>query len=441
MRGDEATDGEKDLAPVGPAGEAPYGLVGRKLGHSWSREIHERLGSAPYALHELEPDEVAPFVRDGAWRGLNVTIPYKREAAELADERSPRVDRLGVANTLVRRQDGTVFAENTDVLGFSWMLERFCRRELGAGAREALCGRIALVLGSGGASQAVRMALEEGAGMEVVTVSRRGPETYEGLAQRHADAALLVNTTPVGMYPNCPASPVDEQTLGALTGLLGVLDVVYNPRRTGVCLMAERLGLPAESGLAMLVAQALYSSELFQGRELDDALVAPIEAELHARTENVVLIGMPGAGKTSCGRALARLMGRPFVDLDEAICVERGRGAAQIIREDGEEAFRAVETEITGSYGARSGLVIACGGGVVTRPENYDLLHQNGRIVLLDRPLSELSSEGRPMSQARGVEQLARERMGLYRSWADVTVGCTGSAAGDAELALRLLRG
>ncbi len=425
--------GEKDLDA------APFGLVGRTLGHSWSRQIHERLGSAPYALHELEPDEVAPFVRGGAWRGLNVTIPYKRRAAELADERSPRVERLGAANTLVRREDGSILAENTDVLGFFWMLARFCRRELGSSVSEALGSRKALVLGSGGASQAVRLALEEYAGMDVVTVSRSGKETYEGLARRHADAALVVNTTPVGMFPNCPASPLDEETLSALTGLVAVLDVVYNPRRTGLLLAAERLGLPAESGLAMLVAQALYASELFQGRDLDDSLVAEVEGQIRAQTENVVLIGMPGAGKSSCGRALARLLGRPFVDVDEAIALECGRTAAQIIREDGEEAFRAVETEVTGRYAARSGLVLACGGGVVTREENRDLIRQNARVVFLDRPIAELSDDGRPMSQAKGVERLAAERMDAYRSWADVTLPCTGSPAGDAELARRLL--
>lgn len=425
--------GEKDLDA------APFGLVGRTLGHSWSRQIHERLGSAPYALHELEPDEVAPFVRGGAWRGLNVTIPYKRRAAELADERSPRVERLGAANTLVRREDGSILAENTDVLGFFWMLARFCRRELGSSVNEALGSRKALVLGSGGASQAVRLALEEYAGMDVVTVSRSGKETYEGLARRHADAALVVNTTPVGMFPNCPASPLDEETLSALTGLVAVLDVVYNPRRTGLLLAAERLGLPAESGLAMLVAQALYASELFQGRDLDDSLVAEVEGQIRTQTENVVLIGMPGAGKSSCGRALARLLGRPFVDVDEAIALECGRTAAQIIREDGEETFRAVETEVTGRYAARSGLVLACGGGVVTRAENRDLIRQNARVVFLDRPIAELSDDGRPMSQTKGVERLAAERMDAYRSWADVTLPCTGSPAGDAELARRLL--
>ena len=425
--------GEKNL------GGAPFGLLGRTLGHSWSREIHARLGSAPYALLELEPEEVAPFVREGAWRGLNVTIPYKREAALLADVRSAAVERIGAANTLVRADDGRIVAENTDVLGFAWMLERFCRERLGASAHDALAGEKALVLGSGGASQAVVDALAHTVGARPVVISRTGEETYATLVERHADAVLLVNATPVGMFPRCPASPLPEADLAALAGLRGVLDVVYNPERTGLCLAAERLGLPCESGLAMLVAQALYASELFQGRALDDALALEVERELRSQTRNVVLIGMPGAGKTSCGRALARALDRPLVDMDEVVATERGRGAAQIIREDGEAAFRALETEATGRYGARSGLVIACGGGVVTRPENYDLLRHNGTIVLLDRPLDQLGTEGRPVSQARGVEALAAERMPRYRAWADLVVACTGTPQGDAARIRELL--
>lgn len=417
----------------------PYGLVGRTLAHSWSPQIHARLGSAPYDLIELEPDELADFVRGGSWLGLNVTIPYKREAALLADVRSERVERLGAANTLVRQKDGTIFAENTDVLGFSWMLERFCRRELAGAPADVLGGRDVLVLGDGGASAAVRAALEDAAHARVSVISRRGGDIYDTLLERHADAALVVNATPVGMYPSCPASPLSAKTFDGLAGLLGVLDVVYNPTRTGLCLSAERRGLPFESGLAMLVAQALFSSALFQGRALEDALVGQIVGEIRAQTENVVLIGMPGAGKTSCGRRLARLLGRPFVDVDEVISAEQGRGPAQIIREDGEKAFRALESATTGRYGARSGLVIACGGGVVTRPENYDLLHQNGRIVFLDRPLAELSAQGRPLSQDRGIERLALERMGTYRAWADIVVACTGSSASDAELIASLL--
>ena len=408
-----------------------YGLIGRKLGHSWSPQIHERLGSSPYRLIELEPDQVKPFLVDGSWDGLNVTIPYKNDAARLADVRSDAVRELGAANTLVRGKDGSIVAENTDVLGFTWMLDRFCRTRLGASPRALLEGRDVLVLGSGGAGRAVRYALESAAGARVSVISRRGPDDYAGLAEHHPEAALIVNTTPVGMFPNCPDSPVNEATLASLGRLLGVLDIVYNPTRTGIVLLAERLGLPAESGLSMLVAQALYASELFQGRNLDDGLILDIERELLAQTENVVLIGMPGAGKSTCGRELAHLISRPFVDIDDAIEIECGRSAASIIATDGEDAFRTIETEVTARYAARSGLVIACGGGVVTRSENYGLLHQNGRIVFLDRPIDQLSSAGRPISSAKGVERIARERMGLYRSWADVTLSSTGSVKGD----------
>lgn len=422
-----------------PQSQSPYGLLGRKLGHSWSRPIHEQLGSAPYTLMELEPEEVSAFIRENtAWRGLNVTMPYKADAAAIADEQSPRVAKLGVANALVRRADGSIFAENTDVLGFSWMLERFCSRELGAPADVALAGKKALVLGSGGASQAVQASLAE-AGANIVVVSRSGADNYANLTERHADAVLIVNTTPVGMFPNCPASPLPDGALEALPQLKGVLDVIYNPWRTKICLDAERLGIPSESGLAMLVSQAFFASELFQDKNLDESLCESILDGLRRKTENIVLIGMPGAGKTTTGRRIARSLGRPFVDIDEAIAQQTGRSAAQIIESEGEDAFRAVETQVTGAVAAKSGLVVACGGGVVTRPENRDLLRQNGHVVMLDRPLGELSSKGRPMSRAKGVEQLARERMGAYRSWADLIIECTGTAEGDAAVILKKL--
>ena len=422
-----------------PQSQSPYGLLGRKLGHSWSRPIHEQLGSAPYTLMELEPEEVSAFIRENtAWRGLNVTMPYKADAAAIADEQSPRVAKLGVANALVRRADGSIFAENTDVLGFSWMLERFCSRELGAPADVALAGKKALVLGSGGASQAVQASLAE-AGANIVVVSRSGADNYANLTDRHADAVLIVNTTPVGMFPNCPASPLPDGALEALPHLKGVLDVIYNPWRTRICLDAERLGIPSESGLAMLVSQAFFASELFQDKNLDESLCESILDGLRRKTENIVLIGMPGAGKTTTGRRIARSLGRPFVDIDEAIAQQTGRSAAQIIESEGEDAFRTVETQVTGTVAAKSGLVVACGGGVVTRPENRDLLRQNGHVVMLDRPLGELSSKGRPMSRAKGVEQLARERMGAYRSWADLIIECTGTAEGDAAVILKKL--
>lgn len=412
---------------------APFGLLGRVLGHSWSPQIHTQLGSAPYQLHELEPDELEPFIREAPWQGLNVTIPYKPQAFELADEASEAARRLGVANTLVRRDDGTIFADNTDLPGFAWMLSRFCKERLGASSTaDALAGRPVLVFGNGGASKAVQAALGD-AGARLTVFDIDGPTTYDALLD-HTDAVLIVNTTPVGMSPKCPASLVSRDDLARFHELRGVVDVVYNPRRTGICLAAEELGLPYQSGLAMLVAQARFSSELFQGRELPDEVVGSIEQEILRETQNVVIIGMPGAGKTAVGKRLAHMTGRPFVDLDDAFEVEQGISCAECINTRGEEAFRELESETAARYGSRSGLIIACGGGIVTRAGNYPLLHQNGTIVMIDRPLEELSSEGRPMSQTRGIERLAAERMGLYRSWADLIVACTGTPEGDAEV-------
>ena len=418
--------------------QTPFGLIGRKLGHSWSRQIHEELGSAPYSLLELEPEDVADFIREGAWRGINVTIPYKADAAAAADERSPRVRRLGVANTLVRRPDGTIYAENTDVLGFAWMLERFCRRELGGSANEVLLGKKCLVLGSGGASQAVQAALED-VGAAVVVVSRAGEDNYGNLLERHADASLVVNTTPVGMFPSCPATPVADEDLARMAGLLGVLDVVYNPNRTGICLAAESLGLPSESGLAMLVAQAFFASELFQGKKLDEASIEPIELDIERQTRNIVLIGMPGAGKTTTGKRLARLLSRPFVDIDDEVALRSGQTAAQIIEQRGEDAFRKVETEVTGDVCSRSGLVVACGGGVVTRDENYPLLHQNSQIVMLNRKLDELAHKGRPITARDGIDKLAEQRMPRYRAWADYIIDSRDCAANTAQALLDTL--
>lgn len=411
-----------------------FGLLGQKLGHSWSPQIHARFGSTPYVLFEREPDQAEDFIRKGPWQGINVTIPYKRLAAQCAHTLSSRVERLGVANTLVRQKDGTIFAENTDVLGFAWLLERFCKRALAQDARDALNDAEVLILGSGGACQAVRAAIEDAADCHVHIVSRTGTTNYENLVERHPTARLIVNTTPVGMYPNCPQSPLPDETLASLHNLQGVIDVVYNPERTGLCIAAERLGIASESGLAMLVSQAFYASQLFQGKELDESLVDQVESDLRLSQRNIVLIGMPGAGKTTTGRALARMLGRPFIDLDDAFAMDNDMSCACFISTYGEDAFRERESKVAAHYGSRSGLVIACGGGIVTRAHNYNLLHQNGVIAFIDRPLHELSCNGRPLSQTKGVLKLAEERMDLYRSWADTAISCTGSAAGDALL-------
>ncbi len=413
-----------------------YGLLGRTLGHSWSPQIHDELGTTPYVLVELEPEELADFVARDDWRGLNVTIPYKQDVVKLADELTETAQAMGAVNTLWRRPDGTVLGDNSDVFGISWMLRRFCERHLDGA--DALEGAEVLVLGSGGASKAVVYALEQMGALPCV-ISRTGEDTYDNLLERHAEASLIVNTTPVGMFPKCPDSPLSRSVLASLTELEGVLDIVYNPERTGIILEAMSLGIPAESGLAMLVGQAWRSSEVWQQASLDEALIGRIEDQIRAQTRNVVLIGMPGSGKTSCGRRLAELTGRAHVDLDDAFLDAYGRSAAEVIRADGEDAFRGMETDVLAAYSAQSSLILSCGGGVVTRPENLPLMQQNGTIVMLDRPLEQLSSKGRPLSQANGVAALAEQRMPLYRAWADEIVTCTGSARGDAlEIVKRL---
>ncbi len=433
-------DAERDVAEAAAEGqeEAPFGLMGRTLGHSFSPRIHALLGSAPYALFERDPEDVEAFIREGAWRGLNVTIPYKRRAFELADEASEIACKLGAVNTLVRREDGSIFADNTDVFGFSWLLDRFTRRAFDAEPARALAGGKALVLGSGGAQEAVREVLER-AGARVVVISRHGPENYDHLAKRHGDALLIVNTTPVGMFPHCPESPLAPGTLAEFPQLAGVIDIIYNPLRTALLLEAERLGIANEGGLGMLVAQAFASSEAFQGRTLDPALIERILGHLVKEIRNIYFIGMPGAGKTGAARRLARLIGRPFVDLDDTFEVAFERSSADFILAEGEAAFRREETKILEEVSRRQGLVVACGGGVVVREENLVLLRQNGYIVMLDRPLEELSMRDRPVSAAKGLRRLADERMGLYRDWSDLEIACTGSAEGDALLVQELL--
>lgn len=408
-----------------------FGLLGRKLTHSWSPRIHRLLGSVPYGLFEREPNEVENFIRYGSWQGLNVTIPYKAQAFALADEVSARARRVGVANTLIRRNDGTIFADNSDIGGFVWMLKRFYAQQVPGADIEALRGAPVVVLGSGGASHAVQAALEE-FGARVSVISRAGSDTYDGLVSRHQDAQLLINTTPVGMYPYCPDSPLKHHELEGLSQLRGVLDVVYNPTRTGICLEAEQLGIPYASGLAMLIAQAALSSELFLGVKHPEAKISSLEAKLSFDLCNICLIGMPGVGKTSTGTILARRLQRPFIDMDEAFRLQENMHAGDFIASYGEAAFRSKETQILAAYAKNSGLVIACGGGVVTKPENYSLLHQNGMIVMLDRPLTELSIKKRPLSQSRGIQQLADERMPHYQSWADMIIAGTGSPISDA---------
>lgn len=401
------------------------GLLGEHLTHSYSPQIHALLGEYSYELFEVAPDALADFLRSDRFDCLNVTIPYKRAVVEFCATLSDAARALGSVNTLVRRPDGTLHGENTDLDGFRWLLER------NGGVQS---GEKALVLGTGGASQTVQAVLRA-AGAEVTVLSRRGEQNYSTLGA-HADAALVVNATPVGMYPNNGARLID---LDLLPQCRCVLDLIYNPARTRLLLDAEERKIRRENGLSMLVAQAKRAAELFTGKMIPDAVCTDILRTLEREMHNVILIGMPGCGKTSVGTLLAQRLGRPFFDADTEIERHLGCTIPAFFAREGENAFRAVETQVLAELGKRSGCVIATGGGCVTRPENYELLHQNGTLVWLRRDLSALPVDGRPISQSRALSELYREREPLYRRFADICVENDDTEAVVAEKIKELL--
>ena len=382
-----------------------YGLIGEKLSHSFSPQIHAMLGSYEYRLIELSAQELPDFMRINELQGFNVTIPYKQAVIPYLSGLSDIARRAGSVNTVLRQPDGSLFGDNTDYYGFVKLL----------GDTAALQAKKALVLGSGGASKTVRAVLEDAGLTPVVTVSRSGADNYANL-NRHRDAALIVNTTPVGMYPDVEASPLD---LAGFDSLALVLDLIYNPSRTCLLMAAQARGIPCRNGLLMLAAQAQRASELFCQRQPGTDISGDIVDGLERRMLNIALIGMPGCGKTSVGKALARLTGRSFYDTDEMIRLETGLDPAGIIAKQGEAALRAAETRVLARACKQSGAVIATGGGVVTQGENLSLLRANSRIVLLERPLDQLPTRGRPLSQAQGLEALWEKRQPLYLLWSD----------------------
>lgn len=389
-----------------------YGLLGEKLGHSFSPQIHRALADYDYRLYPTPPGEVEELFRRRAFKGLNVTIPYKQTVMPLCDEIDPRAQAIGAVNTVVSR-DGRLIGYNTDIDGLIYLAKR---------AKVDMAGKKVVILGSGGTSRTARAAARELGATEVVVVSRKGEDNY-GTLSRHADARVLINTTPVGMYPNCGVSPV---SLEAFPRLEGVLDVVYNPLRTALLMQAEERGIPASCGLPMLVAQARRAAELFTGERIFDERLEEVISGLTAQVRNVVLIGMPGCGKSAIGRALAKRLGKEFVDLDHLIRERAGKSIPDIFAQEGEDAFRALETQIAREAGARTGCVISTGGGVVTRAENDPPLRQNGVVVHITRALDRLPVDGRPVSQSTDLRELWRRREPLYRSFADLEVSNDG---------------
>ena len=389
-----------------------YGLIGRKLGHSYSHLIHHAFGQYSYFMKELEPDEVPGFIRHGDFRGLNVTIPYKKVALECCDTVTSEARRIGSVNTVVRGQDGLLHGYNTDYAGFSYMAEN-------AGIRWT--GVKVLVLGTGGASLTVHTVLaDQGVGC-AVAVSRQGPVDYTNVAKLHGDAEIVVNTTPVGMFPDNAGCPLD---LSCFPRLKGVLDLIYNPMRTRLIQVAQERGLATGDGLQMLVEQGRVAAGHFLGKELPMELTPRTVAQIRRDTANIALVGMPGCGKTAIGTLLAQSLHRELVDTDQLIVEDAGCSIAELFAREGEEAFRAREEAAVAAAAKRSGVIIATGGGSVLREENRRNLRGNSYVVWLRRDLAQVElNAGRPLStDLDTVRRMYEVREPLYRGVADFTV-------------------
>ncbi len=389
------------------------GLLGKKLGHSYSPYIHNMLGNYEYLLYEKTEEELPEFIKNGQWDGLNVTIPYKKAVIPFCDSLSDTAKATGSVNTLVKDRNGRIYGDNTDVYGFMSLVEK---------SGITVSGEKALVLGSGGASVSVCYALKE-LGAEPVVISRTGENNYGNL-YLNGDARIIVNTTPVGMYPNNGEAPLD---LNDVPKCRGVLDIIYNPSKTALLLQAEKKSIPFVNGLYMLVAQAKKSSELFTGSEIPDEKTDEVFGSLESDMLNIVIVGMPGSGKSTVAGILSEMTGRRLVDTDEEIVKNAGRSIPDIIKEDGEKAFRDMETEAIKNAGKMSGIIISTGGGCVIREENRDMMRQNGRVFRLERDVSLLPKEGRPLSLSGDLHEMYLQREPYYKAASDFTIRNDGS--------------
>ncbi len=400
-----------------------YYLIGNPLGHSWSVPIHRALGDYPYALKPIPPEELDAFLCARQFSGLNVTIPYKQTVIPYCDALTESARAIGAVNT-VYFDGARMIGHNTDYAGFAYLARR---------TGIDFDGKQVYILGSGGTARTVRAVAEHGGAAAVTVVSRQGEFRYADLYAAKGEF-ILINTTPVGMYPNTDVSPVE---LGRLPGCIGLLDVIYNPLRTPLVQAARARGIPASGGLPMLVAQAAYAAEKFLGRALDEDIVERTLADIAAQTANIVLIGMPGVGKTTVGKLLAAATGREFVDTDARITERAGIPIPEIFAAQGEAAFRALEREVVAEVSPERSLVIACGGGAVLAPENRTALRQNGRVYCLRRPIELLATDGRPLSgdpaRMREMEKLRRP---LYDETADLTLENERSPEDTAEAIL-----
>lgn len=402
-----------------------YGLIGEKLGHSYSKVIHGMLGAYNYELYPISPEELDPFINGRGYKGLNVTIPYKQQVLALCDGLDPMGEKIGAVNTLYFKGQ-ELWGTNTDYEGFLFMA-----KEAGISLKD----RKVLVLGSGGASRMVQVAARDEGAASVSVASRKGPITYDALPQ---DAEIIVNTTPVGTYPHVGDQPVD---LHLFPHCKGVLDLIYNPFKTRLILQSEGLGIPFSGGFPMLVAQATAAAEYFTGKPVFRERNEEIIRNLKEKMVNLVLIGMPGSGKTTLGKALSQVLDMPFVDTDLEIARRYRMPVPKLIERHGIEAFRRREKEVTADLAKEHGKIIATGGGIILDEENMNALRQNGKIFYIKRPLEDLPLDGRPLSKdLEALKKMSVERTPLYEKYGEVVVENAGSLDASMKQLLRAAR-
>ena len=370
----------------------PFGLLGKTLGHSYSPQIHNALGNPHYVLYERAPQELTEFLAQPELKGLNVTIPYKKDVMSACQTLSDAAKHIGAVNTMVRQTDGSWYGHNTDYDGFIYMLEW-------AGIN--IKDQKVIVLGNGATAHTIHVALIDLGAREIIHLSRKTEPFYSEAATFGADADVLINATPVGTYPNCPEALI---SLDDFPQLKGVADVIYNPYRTALLIDAERRNIPYTDGLPMLIGQAVAAAKLFMQKDFEPEATETIIRQMRHQQENIVLIGMPGVGKTTVGTALAKQLQRPFIDCDDEF-EKRYCHPGEYIATHGEPAFREKETALLAKLCKTTGAIIATGGGVVTQSVNYPILRQNGRIYWIRRPWENLAVDGRPLSQG-GLSRL-----------------------------------
>ncbi len=401
-----------------------YGLLGGRLGHSYSKLIHERMYGCEYRLIELPPEELEGFLRGRGFLGLNVTIPFKQAVIPFCDRLTDEAARIGAVNTLYFDADGALTGDNTDIYGVKKMLEGF-----------DLKGKDALILGAtGGTGKTAACALSD-LGARVIPVSRRGAVDYRAVYDLRAD--FLLNATPVGMHPALADCPVEPERI---SGLTGVADVIYNPARTRLLQRAQGAGLQTAGGLGMLVHQAAGSARRFLGAPVEPGRVAETLGWLARQTRSIAFVGMPGSGKSTVARVVAQRLGRPLFDLDQMIEARHGP-IPEIFRRWGEARFRELEAQMLGEAALERAAVIATGGGAVLSAENRALLRANAFVVQLERPLGELATGGRPLSVGpAALEHMHRVRAPLYRAARDTLVPLLSRPEETADQVIRLFR-